>query len=605
MGKIAGLKPSNVHYSSTDSAIQMLQFIGIKKPICLYSFTSSNKADFSSLGPFILVLDGHIYNPEDFPSSSKEQTDSERILESIQKIGLRTTLEKINGDFALAIYNKQTECLTLARDRFGIKPLYYSSAGGNIGFGSSIQSLLNLSFVSKTINPSFLKTAAALNYRFLDADPTRSPFSDITQVAGGSAVEFKDNSIRTYNFFNWGSKEKNQTGQILHTDYIELLKDAVARRLKKASNPIFTLSGGLDSSAVVAMAHRITGIPQPAISSIHEDETFDEEREIMDIVNSGIVDWEPISIDDPDIFDLLEQASAIHEYPIPTATWLNHFILTEKVKKLGYTSLFTGLGGDELNAGEYDYFYYFFADLKYQKKETLLKYEIETWIKNHDHPIFGKSNLLAYNKISNLTDLTILGQCKPDINLLYKYQRLLHPDLINLEDITPTFQVTANSYLLSHSRNELQRNTMPCCLRASYFNTSAFGISDFHPFLDWRLFELMDKVPLEEKIHNGVTKAFARKAYNGILPESTRTRIEKKGWNAPAHKWFANQGRQKLLDLVSSRRFNERGIYNQTELRNIIDQHFSIIDSGKSTENHMMVIWQIVSLEMWLQKFEL
>ena len=109
----------------------------------------------------------------------------------------------------------------------------------------------------------------------------------------------------------------------------------------------------------------------------------------------------------------------------------------------------------------------------------------------------------------------------------------------------------------------------------------------------------------EEKIRNGVTKAFARKAYNGILPESTRTRIEKKGWNAPAHKWFAHQGRQKLLDLISSRRFNERGIYNQTEVRNIIDQHCGIIDSGKNIENHMMVIWQIVSLEMWLQKFDL
>ena len=131
--------------------------------------------------------------------------------------------------------------------------------------------------------------------------------------------------------------------------------------------------------------------------------------------------------------------------------------------------------------------------------------------------------------MSNLTDLAIPGQCRPDVNLLYKYQSLLHPDLKNLEDVIPTFQVTADSYLLSHSRNELQRNTMPCCLRASYFNTSAFGISDFHPFLDWRLFELMDQVPIEEKIRNGVTKAFARKAYNGILPESTRKRIEKKG----------------------------------------------------------------------------
>ena len=145
---------------------------------------------------------------------------------------------------------------------------------------------------------------------------------------------------------------------------------------------MFTLSGGLDSSAVVAMAHRITGVPQPAISSIHNGEAFDEEKEIMDIVNSGIVDWEPISINDPDIFDLLEKASIMHEYPIPTVTWLNHFILTEKVKNLGYTSLFTGLGGDELNAGEYDYFYYFFADLKYQKNDALLIHEIETWIKN-------------------------------------------------------------------------------------------------------------------------------------------------------------------------------------------------------------------------------
>ena len=605
MGKIAGLKPSSNNSSLTDSAIQMLKCIGIKKPNSLHSFGSSNKEDFASFGPFIVVLDGHIYNPEDFPSSSKEQTDSERILESLQKISLRETLAKINGDFAIAIFNKQTECLTLARDRFGIKPLYYSSIEGNTGFASSIQSLLYLSFVSKSINPSFLKTAAALNYRFLDADPTRSPFSDIIQVAGGSAVEFTNNSIRTYSFFNWESKEKNQTGLIHHTDYIDLFRDAVARRLKKTSTPMFTLSGGLDSSAVVAMAHRITGVPQPAISSIHNGEAFDEEKEIMDIVNSGIVDWEPISINDPDIFDLLEKASTIHEYPIPTATWLNHFILTEKVKNLGYTSLFTGLGGDELNAGEYDYFYYFFADLKYQKKEALLKHEIETWIKNHDHPIFEKSNLLAQNKMSNLTDLAIPGQCRPDVNLLYKYQSLLHPDLKNLEDVIPTFQVTANSYLLSHSRNELQRNTMPCCLRASYFNTSAFGISDFHPFLDWRLFELMDQVPIEEKIRNGVTKAFARKAYNGILPESTRKRIEKKGWNAPAHKWFAHQGRQKLLDLISSRRFNERGIYNQTEVRNIIDQHFGIIDSGKNIENHMMVIWQIVSLEMWLQKFDL
>jgi hypothetical protein len=88
------------------------------------------------------------------------------------------------------------------------------------------------------------------------------------------------------------------------------------------------------------------------------------------------------------------------------------------------------------------------------------------------------------------------------------------------------------------------------------------------------------------------------------LPEATRTRITKKGWNAPAHQWFANQGRENLLDLISSRQFIERGIYNQKELHKVVNQHFKILESGKNIENHMMVIWQIVSLEIWLRNLD-
>ena len=88
------------------------------------------------------------------------------------------------------------------------------------------------------------------------------------------------------------------------------------------------------------------------------------------------------------------------------------------------------------------------------------------------------------------------------------------------------------------------------------------------------------------------------------MPEATRTRITKKGWNAPAHQWFSNQGKTKVLDLISSRQFIERGIYNQKELQKVVNEHFEIIESGKNIENHMMVIWQIVSLEIWLRKID-
>ncbi len=601
MGKIAGIQLPGESAFANDTASVMLESIGVNRPTCLFNCASSDKEDFATLGKHILVLDGLLYNPEDFSAKYWRHTDPELILMSIENIGLQATLGKINGDFALAIIDQYSGSLTLARDRFGIRPLYYSSKGPRLGFSSSIRSLLSLSFVSKKINPTFLKTAAALNYRFLDTHPNRSPFQDIVQVAPGSIVDFKKETINIHTFFNWPSDETRQGQIITDTDYIDLFEDSVARRLKKSSNPIFTLSGGLDSSAVTAMAHKITGIPQPAISSIHEDKSFDEKLEIMDIVNSGIVEWEAVSIDNPDIFDLLDKVTSHHEYPVPTATWLNHFILAEKASTLGYRSLFTGLGGDELNAGEYDYFFYFFADLKYQKKDALLKQEIEAWIRNHNHPIFQKSEHLAMSQISKLTSPSAIGNCNPDIELLYKYQQILQPDLTDLADVIPTYHATSNSYLLTHSRNELLQTTMPCCLRASNLNSSAMGISDFHPFLDYRLFELMDGVPSEQKIQNGVTKAFARHAYKGLLPEATRTRITKKGWNAPAHQWFSNQGRKKLLDLISSRQFIERGIYNQKELQNVVDEHFKILESGKNIENHMMVIWQIVSLEIWLK----
>ena len=604
MGKIAGIQLPGKSAFAYDTASVMLQNIGVQRPICLLNCASSDKEDFATLGKRILVLDGLIYNPEDFRAKYKGHTDSELILMSIEKIGLQATLRKINGDFALALIDRHSGSLTLARDRFGIRPLYYSSKGPNLGFSSSIRSLLNLSFVSRDINPAFLKTAAALNYRFLDTHPNRTPFLDVVQVAPGSIVEFKKGSINNYAFFEWQSDEKRHGLIVTETDYIDLFEDSVARRLKKSSDPIFTLSGGLDSSAVIAMAHKITGIPQPAISSIHEDKSFDEKLEIMDIVNSGIVEWEAVSIDNPNIFDLLEKVTPHHEYPIPTATWLNHFILTKKAKQLGYRSLFTGLGGDELNAGEYDYFFYFFADLKYQKKDALLRQEIEAWIRNHNHPIFQKSENLAMSQISKLTSQSAIGNCNPDIGLLYKYQKILHSDLTDLTDVIPTYHATSDSYLLSHSRNELLQTTMPCCLRASNLNSAAMGISDFHPFLDYRLFELMDGVPSEQKIQNGITKAFARRAYKGLLPEATRTRIAKKGWNAPAHQWFADQGRKKLLDLISSRQFIERGIYNQKELHKVVNQHFKILESEKNIENHMMVIWQIVSLEIWLRSIE-
>ncbi len=93
-----------------------------------------------------------------------------------------------------------------------------------------------------------------------------------------------------------------------------------------------------------------------------------------------------------------------------------------------------------------------------------------------------------------------------------------------------------------------------------------------------------------------------REAMKGILPEETRTRIKKTGWNAPAHVWFSGPSLEQLLDLVGSRAFRERGVYNVPVVEKIIAEHRNIVASSAQQENHMMFLWQLVNVELWYRE---
>jgi asparagine synthase (glutamine-hydrolysing) len=211
---------------------------------------------------------------------------------------------------------------------------------------------------------------------------------------------------------------------------------------------------------------------------------------------------------------------------------------------------------------------------------------------------------VAERGILVLTDTDRPGLCRGNTDLLFRYKDLFLPELGDLSTLLPRYEASSPSYMASHMRNELLFNTMPCCLRAADRNAGQLGHREFHPFLDWRLFEFTLAIPGDRKIRNGVTKSFAREAYKGLLPEATRTRVNKTGWNAPAHQWFAGPGREALMDLVTSRSFVERGLYHQPALLRLIDEHQEIVDDPRGRDNHMMVLWQIVTLELWLRSVE-
>jgi len=547
----------------------------------------------------IAVMDGAIYNRNELGCAS---TDAELICQLYSRFGFEETLTKINGDFAVALYDPFLSTLFLARDRFGLKPLYYILTNGVFAFASRLRSLLVLPWVSREVNHEYVAVYAASHYRYFDNRPENSPFKDINQLAAAHLLQYKNGNLRTSAF--WGLEEMqdfDDPEEDLAERYRELLFDAVHLRYRTAASPAFTLSGGMDSSSVLAATVNITGNKQHAFSSVYKDKTYDETDDISSMLDTKVKEWHPIVIDTPDLFDTVRRMIEVHDEPVATATWLSHFLLCEEAAAQGFGSLFGGLGGDELNAGEYEYFFYHFADLFSSGLHNDLEEEIGLWLKYHDHPIYKKSRALVEDAFDHIIDKSKPGICFPEKNRMTKYYHALNSDYFDIKSFTPIMDHPFKSYLKNRSYQDIFRETAPCCLRAQDRHTVAYGMDNILPFFDHRLVEFMFGIPGRLKIRKGVTKHLLRMAMRGILPEETRRRIKKTGWNAPAHIWFSGKRIEPLMDMVRSQKFKQRGIYNIGEVERIIHEHEDITSSGAPKENHMMFLWQLVNLELWME----
>ena len=511
-------------------------------------------------------------------------------------------LSHIDGAFTIAVHDRDSNTLWLARDRFGEKPLYYAAKPDRFAFASRPRALLALPTVSATPNRAFVARFAGLHYRTFDNEPRESPYAEIAQLPAASYLEVRDGGVREGTYWSLHQEpDLDLDERTLAERYRELLIDAVARRRRVAVKPAFTLSGGMDSSSVLACSVRTTGQREHAFSSVYQDETYDETAEIKTMLDATVEEWHTVRIGNPDLGTLIPRMIAANDEPIATATWLSHYLLCEATQRAGFDTLFGGLGGDELNAGEYEYFYYFFADLAAAGDEARLERETAKWVEYHDHPIFKKSFAVMRNGLARLVDLKTPGRNLPDPARLARYRDTVRHEYFDLSNYEPVMDAPFTSYLKNRTYQDIYRETAPCCLRAADRQTTAFGIDVTWPFFDHRLAELMFRVPSTLKIRDGVTKHLLREAMRGILPEETRTRIKKTGWNAPAHVWFATGGgRELVLDLTSSQSFRERGIYDVSRVLQLLDEHRDIVVAGRAVDNHMMFFWQLVNLELWL-----
>lgn len=552
------------------------------------------------VGGITIALDGRIYNRDELHA---EGADAEAVARLWRRLGPVECLQALNGDFGLAVHDEAARTLWLARDRMGLRPLYYARTPDLIAFASRPGALLSVPRVRATPDPEWVARFAGSHYRVIDNDPSRSPYLDVDQVPAGTVLRFTDGAVHGERYWTLAGDElTDASAEELAERYRDLLLDAVRRRVSVVDRPAFTLSGGMDSSSVIACAVRSTGTRQHAFSTVYEDATYDERGEIASMLDTAVEQWHQVAIGTPNVFDIVARMVEMNDEPVATATWLSHLLLVEAAHGEGFTALFGGLGGDELNAGEYEYFPLHFADLRAAGRDDDLRREIDAWARLHDHPVFRKGRAEAEAAMARVSDPDHPGLCRTDRLRLLRYAEALLPEYRErLNTFEPVMEHPLASCLANRAWQDLTRETLPCCLRAGDRHTAAYGMERIEPFLDHRLAELMFFVPGDLKIREGVTKRLLREAMRGILPEETRTRVAKTGWNAPAHVWFSGAGKDAVLDLVRSQAFRERGIYDPVVVERLVEENDAIVASGEPRENHMMFLWQLVNLEIWLQ----
>ena len=377
----------------------------------IIGYTGAYKTSVAENENVSVIIDGSIYNSKELGKGG----DAEIIISLYKRYGFPALLSKLNGDFSIALQDSNSGELWLARDRVGVKPIYYTKCGAVFAFASRCKALLEIPGVTREVDRQYVALVAASHYRHFDNRPEKSPYMDIDQLPAAHWLRFKNGECRTGVYWQLEDlPEWEESEEELAERYRELLLNSTRIRMDRCGKPGFTLSGGMDSSSVLGSAVSETGEKQKAFSSIYADKTFDESEDIATILDEAVSKWHQVSVSNPDVFGLIRKMVEMNDEPVATATWLSHFLVCEHAATSNITHLFGGLGGDELNAGEYEHFSPFFADLKIGKNSKRLDIEVSKWAEYHDHPLYPKNFAVMEESVERICDFENPGKIRPD-----------------------------------------------------------------------------------------------------------------------------------------------------------------------------------------------
>jgi asparagine synthase (glutamine-hydrolysing) len=561
-----------------------------------------------------IVFNGEIFNYIELKTDLKNlgftfrtESDTEVLLNAYLAYG-PGCLNRLNGQFVFAIWNNETEELFLARDRVGIRPLFYSRAGNNFIFGSEIKTLLEHKDVKAEINP----LAMAQIFTFWSTVTPATVFKGIYELAPGHYMKISAGKTEIKQFWSLRfpvDRDSYYKGSLkdASAELEDLLTDASRIRLRADVQVAAYLSGGLDSSATTALIKKVMPESLQTFSIGFEDDEFDETSYQQEVSKFLGTRHTAFTCTRQDIGNLFPQVIWHSEIPILRTAPVPMFCLSKKVRENNIKVVITGEGSDEMLAG-YDIFKEgiireFWAkqpDSKYRpllfeklypylaqfkgKNKSMLKYFYGYQLQETASPFY--SHLLRWHNTSSLHNY-FSDELRSSINgydQVNEVKRILPEGFDDYNRLNKSQWLEASvfmsSYLLSSQGDRV---------------AMANSVEGRYPFLDYRVMEFAAKLPADYKMRGLNEKYILKKMMDKRLPESVLKR-PKQAYRAPiAGSFLSSPAREYVLQLLSDTDIKNTGLFSAVPVQKLLQK----VSSGNLvTEMENMALSALISSQL-------
>lgn len=565
----------------------------------------------SSTNRFTIAFNGEVYNFKKLRTRLTEQgysfkggSDTEVILAAFEAWGIEAALNEFTGMFSIALVDHLEKELWLIRDRMGEKPLYYYHNEGKIIFASELKALMVCPYFKKDIEPG----AVALLMRHNYIPAPWSIFKKTFKLEPAHYLKFNLSNIalppirKRY----WSpdlSWDLSLTSESVHEKLLPLLKDVIADQMISDAPLGAFLSGGIDSSTIVALMQQQSSNPIKTFSVGFNVQGFNEAIHAKAVAKHLGTEHTEYYVEPQDALDVIPKLADIYDEPFADSSQIPTFIVSRMTKQKVTVAL-SGDGGDELFAGYSRYATYSRA---FEARHGSINSKLMNYLPPQLAAAFTK--VLKKNQRSLTDDLVIEKVMRykaafKSLNASDFYQNQisywLDPELqvkgaerlnysldmdVLREDATSTFQwCDINSYLPDDILVKVDRAAMANSLETRV------------PLLDHRLVELSLKVPTNLNVLNGVTKQPLRKILYQHVPREMVDR-PKQGFAVPKAHWLRNELREWAEDLLSENELQKSGVFNISLIRQKWNAHLF------TEHDYSFHLWSVLMFQSWYKKY--